>query len=174
MVSPTRFHNSVHNAAAGYWGVAVQCMAPSQVICAHDATFAAGLIETLAQVHARQVPVLLIAYDGEYPEPLSACRPIPDVGGIGLVLSPVQTPRSQAALNLSLFPVVDEELDVVCLSPSALASPEELTLDNMPEHIPALAGLSILSLLAHQMSGTVTLPYLPGMRIGVAVEMCQS
>jgi hypothetical protein len=44
----------------------------------------------------------------------------------------------------------------------------------MPEHIPALAGLSILSLLAHQMSGTVTLPYLPGMRIGVAVEMCQS
>jgi hypothetical protein len=31
-VSPTRFHNSVHNAAAGYWGIATGAMAPSQVL----------------------------------------------------------------------------------------------------------------------------------------------
>ena len=33
-ISPTRFHNSVHNAAAGYWGIATRNMAPCQVICA--------------------------------------------------------------------------------------------------------------------------------------------
>src|ERR1035437_1555809 len=28
-LSPTRFHNSVHNAPSGYWGVATGCMQPS-------------------------------------------------------------------------------------------------------------------------------------------------
>ena len=27
-LSPTRFHNSVHNAAAGYWSIATACRQP--------------------------------------------------------------------------------------------------------------------------------------------------
>src|SRR5690606_22218917 len=34
-ISPTRFHNSVHNAAAGYCSIATKAMTPSSVLCAH-------------------------------------------------------------------------------------------------------------------------------------------
>ena len=45
-VSPTRFHNSVHNAPAGYWSIATGSMAASTSLCAYDGTFAAALLET--------------------------------------------------------------------------------------------------------------------------------
>ena len=48
-LSPTRFHNSVTNAPAGYWGIATGSMESSTVICAFDASFGAGLLESLAQ-----------------------------------------------------------------------------------------------------------------------------
>src|SRR5258708_21335611 len=51
-ISPTRFHNSVHNAPAGYWGIASGAMATSSVLCASDASFGAWLLEALAQVAA--------------------------------------------------------------------------------------------------------------------------
>src|SRR5262249_49261348 len=42
LISPTRFHNSVHNAAAGYWSIATGSQVASNAICAFDASFAAG------------------------------------------------------------------------------------------------------------------------------------
>jgi hypothetical protein len=87
-ISPTRFHNSVHNAAAGYWGIATGSMAPCQVLCAYDASFGAGLLDALGQVVVDRQPSLLIAYDSEYPEPLFAKRPVPDVAGVALLLTP--------------------------------------------------------------------------------------
>ena len=77
-ISPTRFHNSVHNAAAGYWSIATQSMAPCQVLCAYDASFGAGLLDALAQVVVDRQPTLLIAYDSEYPEPLHSQARSPD------------------------------------------------------------------------------------------------
>lgn len=62
-LSPTRFHNSVHNAAAGYWTIATQCHAPSTAISALDGTFAAGLLQAALQASTDDRPVLLVAYD---------------------------------------------------------------------------------------------------------------
>ena len=87
-ISPTRFHNSVHNAAAGYWGIATKSMAPCQVLCAFDASFGAGLFDALAQVIVDQQTTLLIAYDSEYPEPLHSKRNTPDCGGVALLCAP--------------------------------------------------------------------------------------
>ena len=64
-LSPTRFHNSVHNAAAGYWTIGTGCMAASTAISAYDCSFAQGLLEAGAQSHASGAPILLVAYDGE-------------------------------------------------------------------------------------------------------------
>ncbi len=44
-ISPTRFHNSVHNAPAGYWSIATRSHASSSSLCCHDASFAAGLLD---------------------------------------------------------------------------------------------------------------------------------
>ncbi|MGH8323115.1 MAG: beta-ketoacyl synthase chain length factor, partial [Steroidobacteraceae bacterium] len=75
-LSPTRFHNSVHNAASGYWSIAASATPPSNVLCAFDGSFAAGLLEALTQVVVERTAVLLIAYDVGYPQPLRAVRPI--------------------------------------------------------------------------------------------------
>lgn len=88
LVSPTRFTNSVHNAAGGYWHIAVQGRRPSTSIAAFDASFAAGLLEAAAQAVALGEPVLLVAADVPYPEPLHAKRPLADAFGVALVLRP--------------------------------------------------------------------------------------
>lgn len=62
-ISPIRFHNSVHNAAAGYWTIGNGCMAATTAISAFDASFAQGLVEALAQLAAGEDAVLLAAYD---------------------------------------------------------------------------------------------------------------
>lgn len=42
LVSPTDFHNSVHNSAAGYWSIAANAKGPSTAISAFDHSFATG------------------------------------------------------------------------------------------------------------------------------------
>ena len=101
-ISPTRFHNSVHNAPAGYWGIASGAMASSSVLCAYDASFGAGLLEALAQVAADRTAVALIVYDTDYPEPIFATRPVPDAFGVAMVLGPVATGRSLARIEVEL------------------------------------------------------------------------
>jgi hypothetical protein len=103
-LSPTRFHNSVHNAASGYWSIAVGATPASNVLCAYDATFGAALLEALTQVVVDRAPVLLVAYDSGYPEPLHGVRPIPDAFGVAMVLAPVSTPGLASAPGLASTP----------------------------------------------------------------------
>ena len=102
LLSPTRFTNSVHNAAAGYWHIAVASRAPSTSLAAYGASFGAGLLEAATQVRAPNAPVLLVACDTPYPQPLHACRPLPDSFGVALMLAPSRSPRSLAALEIEL------------------------------------------------------------------------
>jgi hypothetical protein len=90
LISPTRFHNSVHNAAAGYWSIATRSKAASNALCAFDWSFTAGLLEAVTQVVADQTRVLLVAYDAPYPQPLFAKRPIPEAFGVAFVLAPLR------------------------------------------------------------------------------------
>jgi hypothetical protein len=158
-ISPTRFHNSVHNAAAGYWGIATHSMAPCQVIGAFDASFGAGLLDAMAQVVCDQAPVLLVAYDSEYPEPMHAKRPVPDAAGVALLLSPRRGPSSLASIRLQ--PSFDNA--------EALAAED---LENLRQQIPALRALPMLQRLARQQSGTVVLDYLPPMQLQLDVQLC--
>ncbi|NJD23823.1 MAG: beta-ketoacyl synthase chain length factor [Betaproteobacteria bacterium] len=158
-ISPTRFHNSVHNAAAGYWGIATRAMAPCQVICAHDASFGAGLLDALAQVVLDSQPTLLVAYDTEYPEPLFAKRPVPDAAGVALLLAPARSERSLAR---------------IAVSPSR--APADTVADPGLEAqrtaIPALRALPLLQKLAAGEGGSVVVDYLAPMQLAVAVTPC--
>ena len=98
-LSPTRFHNSVHNAPAGYWSIAAGTQVPSTTICAYDASFAAGLLEALTQIAASGVTTALIAYDLDYPPPLRAARPVPEAFGVALVLHASPQPHALAQLR---------------------------------------------------------------------------
>ncbi|WP_167702338.1 beta-ketoacyl synthase chain length factor, partial [Xanthomonas axonopodis] len=48
-ISPTKFHNSVHNAAAGYWTIGAGAMTPATAMSAGLGSFAQGLLEALVQ-----------------------------------------------------------------------------------------------------------------------------
>lgn len=158
-ISPTRFHNSVHNAAAGYWGIATGAMAPCQVLCAYDASFAAGLLEAAVQVRTTGQPILLVAYDAEYPEPLQATRPIPDAAGVALVLTPNQAASSLACLDIRL--TGDE--------PTPMA---DGGLETLRRAIPPLRALPLLALLARREPGNAVIEYLGPEHIAVAVTSC--
>jgi len=158
-ISPTRFANSVHNAAAGYWSIATGAMAESNVLCAFDASFGAGLLEAMTQVAVDGAPILLVAYDSEYPPPLHAKRPLPDAFGVAMVLTPQRRATSTARLQAAL---TEESHDV-------MADP---ALEEMRRAIPAARSLPLLRLLARGESGRAVLEYLDVSRMAVQVEPC--
>jgi hypothetical protein len=158
-ISPTRFANSVHNAAAGYWSIATGAVAESNVLCAFDASFAAGLLEALAQVAVDREPVLMVAYDTEYPQPLHAKRPLPDAFGVALVLRADRGPRSLARLDAALTTDPFDRL-------------QEPALEELRGAIPAARCLPLLALLASRQNGHATLEYLDVLRVSVRVAPC--
>lgn len=86
-ISPTRFHNSVHNAAAGYWSIGTGATSATTAISAFDATFAQGLLEALVQLATGTEAVLLVAYDGPSVGPLATVSPTAGLLGGALLLS---------------------------------------------------------------------------------------
>ncbi len=88
VVSPTQFHNSVHNAPAGYWSIAHGSRQPATCLGAHDATWAASLLKAMVEVASENEPVLLCCYDHPLPAPLDALRPTAAPFAVGLVLAP--------------------------------------------------------------------------------------
>lgn len=145
-VSPTRFHNSVHNAPSGYWAVATGSRAPSTSLSAFDGSFVAGLLEAAAQATVQDRPVTLIAYDVPYPEPLHAVRPIVSMFGMALVLAPHRSERALAALHVA---VADNVSAATCMAEPEL---ERLRLGN-----PAARGLPLLAAIARGNADTVRL-----------------
>jgi len=89
LISPTRFHNSVHNASAGYWTIATSCMAASTALTAYGASFAAGLLEAATQCVADDRPVLLVAYDVQAVGALATVTHSEGLLAAALVLAPV-------------------------------------------------------------------------------------
>ncbi len=101
-LSPTRFHNSVHNAPAGYWGIATGSRAPSTSLCCYDDSFAAGLLEAAVTATSESRAVAVIAYDVRYPEPLGAARPIGAAFAVALLLNPQPTRTAIASIDIAL------------------------------------------------------------------------
>jgi hypothetical protein len=88
LISPIKFHNSVHNAAAGYWSIGTGSLAPYTAITAFEYTFAAGLLETATQVICEHRPALYVAFDIESKGALATMAPSRGLLGVALVLAP--------------------------------------------------------------------------------------
>lgn len=102
LVSPIRFHNSVHNAAAGYWTIGTGCSEAYTALSARDATFGSGLLEALAQAAALGRPVLLVAYDVEAKGPLATVVPSKGLLAAAAIVAPDPGERQCARLSWRL------------------------------------------------------------------------
>jgi len=150
-VSPTRFHNSVHNAPAGYWSIALRSQAASISLCCFDWSFAAGLLEAGAQCMTQDEPILLVSYDVPYPEPLLTARPILGILGAAVLLSPEASPAAFASIDLRL------QADAPAPSRMQDAGLEALRTGN-----PTGRGLPLLQALAGPSNALVVIEYLNG------------
>jgi len=159
LISPTRFHNSVHNAAAGYWGIATGATATSTALCAYDASFGAGLLEAITQVQSDHVPVLLIAYDTVHPEPLRRARPITEAFAVALLLAPERSGAARAHLRVRF----SEE--------PARPMPDP-HFEALRRGVPAARSLPLLAALARGAADDVVLEYLTPQQLAVEVSPC--
>lgn len=157
-VSPTRFTNSVHNATAGYWHIATASRAPSISLCGFDASFAAGLLEAMAQCTASAAPVLLVASDIPYPHPLNAQRPSPDAFGLALLLAPLSAPWA----GLAQLSLPDD-----AMVPRPVSACEHPGLDALRSGVPAARALPLLAALADGRAGRVVLEGFAGGSLAV-------
>lgn len=159
MISPTRFHNSVHNAAAGYWSIATGSTAASNAVCAFDASFAAGLLEAVTQAVVDRTRVLLVAYDAQYPPPLFAKRPIPEAFGVAFVLAPRPGNAPLGRLTLSF-------------SDSPADRMRDAALESLRASIPAARSLPLLYQLAVRKPAVVNIEYLGSRSLAVEIHPC--
>lgn len=153
VVSPTQFHNSVHNAPAGYWSIATGSRRPATCIGCNDDTWAASLLVALAGL--RDGPVLLCCYDHPLPQPLLAVRPTGAPFASALVLGEGPGP----------------ELRVTHCRDAA--TPPTLPLDPALQRLarvnPAARSLHLLTALARQQSARFDIPYLDG-HLSIALQ----
>jgi len=144
VISPTDFHNSVHNAASGYWSIGVGSMAPTTTVSAYDASFTAGLIEAVALARDRAADVLLVVYDAIAPQPLAAKRPLAVTAGVAMVVAPAAG-TDDAARRLTIG--LDGVAESACANPA---------LESLRAGNPALRALPLLELVAAGRPGVVT------------------
>ena len=100
-VSPTQFHNSVHNSAVGYWCIATSSHQPTTSIAAHDYTVPASILKAAAQSVTENRPVLLTVFDCPFPAPLDGKRHVVAPVAVALVLTPAAVPGARAMMSLS-------------------------------------------------------------------------
>lgn len=161
-LSPTQFHNSVHNAPAGYWAIAAKSHAPSTSVSAAEATFAAGLIEAMVQVVTSQSDVLLVAYDYPPPPPLDEKRDIGLPFALALVLGPNPTSTTYARLRIEPATAISASQSASgCMSP---------TLDALRDTNPAARAVPLLECASRNRRATVVLPYVSNNTVSVQID----
>lgn len=143
-LSPTRFHNSVHNAAAGYWTIAAECTRPYTALTAGEHTFGAALLEASVQALSTGQNILLVSYDIDSRGPLKAVAPSDGLLSAAVVLGPAPARHALAHFDLGL--------DVQDLAPSRAR----------PENEALVAGNASANCL----------PFMEALALGGAREVC--
>jgi 3-oxoacyl-[acyl-carrier-protein] synthase-1 len=143
LLSPTHFHNSVHNTTAGYWGILNHCQAPTTAIAAADDNFAMGLLEAASQLQQGEEDILLVCYDEEWPQYLSA--PLGAVAfACALVLSRNQNANAKMpALSIPHIATPEQSLDLAWC--------------DLVKTAPAAAAIPLLQALKNQRAGLIPL-----------------
>lgn len=104
MISPIHFHNSVHNAPAGYWMIGQHNQQAASAISAGEYQIANSFIEALSQLSDTHPKVLLVVYDLPIDPIIESYQPAMQPFAFGLVLSHQPNDRTLAELSLSLAP----------------------------------------------------------------------
>ncbi len=96
-VSPTKFHNSVHNASTGYWSIATGSHGPANAVSGYDRSAAIALLEGALQAADEDVPVLVTVQEMAAPVPFQSVYAGQHALAVALLLMPEGTARKAVA-----------------------------------------------------------------------------
>ena len=152
VVSPSGFHNSVQNTAAGYWSIAQQCTQPASALAAGLDTFAMALLEAWCQLACQGGELLLVCYDETWPAYLAPDQGQPAFAS-ALVLAAGKLENSLARIG----------------KPEAGAAPFSAAWASLASRMPALAAIPLLEWLTtdRQAKALSISPVAPGWQIQV-------
>lgn len=164
-VSPTLFHQSVHNAAAGYWSIASGSQRPSTSLSCYDSSFGGGLLEsaTLLSVDQEEF-VLFVAYDIVAPFPLNEARPLTAPFALALVLGNHALPVSLSMLDIALLS------KPMAKPPTTMTQP---SLEQLRSGNPAGGSLPLLQAIANNQTSSVYLDFLDNLQLQIDHQACQ-
>jgi hypothetical protein len=100
MVSPIQFHNSVHNAPAGYWMIGQHSQQPATSLSADKYSIAQGLLEGYFQSKEHDRPVVVISYDLPVNEGINFEDSCSKLCSIGFVVSHQESDKSISRLSM--------------------------------------------------------------------------
>lgn len=162
LVSPTTFHNSVHNAPSGYWSIGAGSAHAATSITAHDFTFGAALLKAAVQIAAERRAVLVAVYDDPLPEPLHSERPMGCTFAAAMVLAPAGYERAIAEMSLA-------HVNGAAAAPTP---PRLAALRGIWRENPAARAIPLLETLARRTRGEVAIEYPRDATLHVTVEPC--
>jgi len=157
-ISPTQFHNSVHNAPSGYWAIAAKSPAASTSISTGNMTFSSGLLEAVTQVLCQKEDVLFVAYDYPATAPLDNYSDVSEPFATAFVLSLNKTDNSFANIKLSISHDAKEKSR--CINDS---------LNTLQDSNPIAESLPLLEALCLKKSNTLYLPHLNNSKLKVEI-----
>lgn len=160
-MSPIRFHNSVHNAVAGYWCIAAKSHEASTSLCAHDASFVAGLLEAATQVVVNEAVVALVAYDHPYPAPMCNVRHIAAPFAVALILMPQKSDQSLAVIEVDFRAGKADESIM-----------QDTELEALRCGVPAARVLPLLSALACGQDAQINMAYFEDNHLNIRISPC--
>ena len=119
LVSPIKFHNSVHNAAVGYWTIATGAVEASTALSASNETFAEGLLEAAVYALSEQRPVLFVVYDIQVVGGLASVTKSDGLFGVALVIAPGADEHTKCGLKIELVDLSVSAVTETSSSPAA-------------------------------------------------------
>jgi len=160
LLSPTKFHNSVHNAAAGYWTISTDCSRPANSVSAFQYTAALAMLESAIQCSVQRQPVLLVVFDIETPRPLAESMSIESAFAASLLLSP-DTHSARPRLSFETVAATRESAGMV--------HPDDICVEG---NNPASKLLPLLTRIAR--SDLQPVVYRTGTASGLSVQLMES
>lgn len=161
-VSPTQFHNSVHNAPAGYWSIGHQSTKGINSISCGDCSMSGALIEANSLLKMGESAVLIVCFDIKSPSPLDSARHMKYSMATSMIVT--EQPNADSLFSVELLL---EEIGKSQITKMADPKLEELRGDS-----PASMSLPLLKALSDQNPSELTLPYSSSKSLHLKLSPC--
>ena len=115
-LSPTKFHNSVHNAAAGYWTISTGCMQAANSIAGFQESVSLALMEAIMQCELENRPILLTFYDAPSSEVLKELLKTETPFSASIIIAPANSELEKTSYAAS---IADGSVDWPSIATSA-------------------------------------------------------